>query len=68
MTENGFAVKGENTLTAEEAIHDKDRVEYFRDYTQALLEAVNLDGVDVRSYFAWSTYLLQACLRNLYVN
>ncbi|KAG2003281.1 beta-glucosidase [Coprinopsis cinerea AmutBmut pab1-1] len=54
VTENGFPAKGENDLPVEEAIHDKDRVEYFRGYTQALLEAINIDKVPVKSYFAWS--------------
>ncbi|KAJ2930983.1 hypothetical protein H1R20_g6108, partial [Candolleomyces eurysporus] len=55
VTENGFPVKNENSIQPiEEAVHDTDRIEYFRGYTNALLEAVNKDGVDVRSYFAWS--------------
>ena len=54
VTENGFAVKDENKLSPADAVNDKDRVEYYRGYTRALLEAINLDGVDVRSYFAWS--------------
>ncbi|PFH46549.1 glycoside hydrolase family 1 protein [Amanita thiersii Skay4041] len=41
-------------LPLDSAIHDTDRIAYFRGYTHALLEAVSLDGVDVRSYFAWS--------------
>ncbi|GLB39191.1 putative glycosyl hydrolase 1 family protein [Lyophyllum shimeji] len=54
VTENGFAVKDENKLSIPEAINDVDRVDYYRGYTQALLEAINVDGVDVKSYFAWS--------------
>lgn len=42
----------------EEAVHDKDRVEYFKGYTQALLEAINVDGVNVKGYFAWSKFFL----------
>ncbi|KAG6907817.1 hypothetical protein DXG01_007299 [Tephrocybe rancida] len=57
VTENGFTCKDENTRTAAEAVNDVDRVEYYRDYTKALLEAVNVDGVDIKSYFAWSMYL-----------
>ena len=45
-----------------EAIHDTDRVEYYRGYTRALLEAANLDGVDIRSYFAWSEYIILGCI------
>ncbi|TDL27833.1 glycoside hydrolase family 1 protein [Rickenella mellea] len=54
VTENGFAVKDENSMPLEEALQDHDRVEYFRGATQALMSAVMEDGVDVRSYFPWS--------------
>ncbi|KAG5636252.1 Beta-glucosidase 1B [Sphagnurus paluster] len=54
VTENGFAVKGENDMPLEQALVDTDRVNYFRGTTAALLAAINEDGVDVRSYFPWS--------------
>ncbi|KAJ3514699.1 hypothetical protein NLJ89_g2221 [Agrocybe chaxingu] len=54
VTENGFAPKGDVTLPREEAVHDTDRVEYYRGYTNAILEAIHQDGVPVKSYFAWS--------------
>ncbi|KAL4262783.1 glycosyl hydrolase 1 family protein [Pleurotus pulmonarius] len=54
VTENGFAVKNESSLSVAEAIHDSDRVEYYRAYSQALLDAVCSDGVDVKGYFGWS--------------
>ena len=54
MTENGFAASSDSLLPREEAVHDKDRVEYFRGYTKSLLDAVLIDGVPVKSYFAWS--------------
>jgi beta-glucosidase len=53
-TENGYSVKNENSLTIEEALHDTDRLEYYKGNVEALLKAVREDGVDVRSYFAWS--------------
>ena len=55
MTENGFAVKNENSMPLEEAIHDQDRVHYYQGVTTSLLAAVREDGVDVRGYFGWST-------------
>ena len=58
MTENGFAVKGENVLSAEQAVHDTDRTEYYDGYANAALQAVIEDGVPVKSYFAWSMRLL----------
>ncbi|EKM56612.1 glycoside hydrolase family 1 protein [Phanerochaete carnosa HHB-10118-sp] len=54
VTENGFPVKGENDLFVEEAVNDIDRQEYFREYAEALLQAVTEDGADVRGYFGWS--------------
>ncbi|KAH7909885.1 glycoside hydrolase, family 1 [Hygrophoropsis aurantiaca] len=54
ITESGFAVKNENSLTAEQAVADKDRQEYYEDYTKALLQAATEDGVDIKGYFAWS--------------
>ncbi len=51
-------MRNENKIPVEEAVHDKDRVDYFKGYTQALLEAVNLDGANVKGYFAWSEYFL----------
>lgn len=54
VTENGFAVKGEDSLPIEEAIKDHDRVEYFRGATESLYKAMYEDGVDIRSYFPWS--------------
>lgn len=54
VTENGFAVRNEERLTPAEAVNDSDRIEYYRDYTQALVDAVNIDKVEIKSYFAWS--------------
>ncbi|KAJ3504853.1 hypothetical protein NLJ89_g7724 [Agrocybe chaxingu] len=54
VTENGFAVKGENDMPIEEALKDSDRVHYFQGTTAALLTAIHEDGVDIRSYFPWS--------------
>ncbi|TFK75508.1 beta-glucosidase 1A [Pluteus cervinus] len=56
VTENGFAVKDENSLSSDgdDVVNDTDRVAYYRDYTKGLLEAVTIDGVDVQAYFAWS--------------
>jgi beta-glucosidase len=53
-TENGFSIVNENDLPLEKALHDHDRVEYYKGNLNAMLAAVHEDGVDVRSYFAWS--------------
>jgi hypothetical protein len=54
VTENGFAVKNEHMKTLEDALRDTDRVEYFRGMTDAIVQAVRVDGVDIRAYFPWS--------------
>lgn len=54
VTENGFAAKSDVILSVPEVIHDVDRVEYYRGYTEALLQAIHTDGVPIKSYFAWS--------------
>ncbi|KAF8157033.1 beta-glucosidase 1A [Crassisporium funariophilum] len=54
VTENGFPAKSDMLLPPAEAIHDTDRIDYFKGYTQALLDAVVEDGVEIKSYFAWS--------------
>ncbi|KAJ2920434.1 hypothetical protein H1R20_g8959, partial [Candolleomyces eurysporus] len=54
VTENGFSVKNESDVNADEAVKDFDRVHYFQGTTKALLDAINVDGVDIRAYFPWS--------------
>jgi len=54
VTENGFAVQDEHKMTIEQALHDTDRVEYFRGMTRSIVQAVREDGVDVQAYFPWS--------------
>lgn len=56
VTENGFAAKSDMILAVPEVLHDTDRVEYFKGYTEALLQAINTDKVPIKSYFAWSAY------------
>ncbi|CAM9668883.1 unnamed protein product, partial [Chrysoparadoxa australica] len=50
VTENGCAVKEEDTQAAE---RDQFRVDYLRVYIEAMYEAIAA-GADVRGYFAWS--------------
>jgi len=54
VTENGFAAKSDTAVSLPEVLHDTDRVEYFRGYTQALLSAIVEDKVPVKAYLAWS--------------
>ena len=55
VTENGFPAKDENILPVDVVVNDKDRIEYYETYANAMLQAVTEDGVPVKSYFAWST-------------
>ena len=54
ITENGFPVKNENSLTPPAVLEDTDRVEYYNGATTALMEAIHEDGCDIRAYFGWS--------------
>ncbi|XP_047004240.1 myrosinase 1-like [Schistocerca americana] len=46
VTENGIGNTG--------GLNDTDRIQYYTDYLTALLQAVNIDGVPVIGYTAWS--------------
>ena len=56
ITEHGFSVRneGEGDVSVEEIVRDYDRIHYYQGATKALFDAINFDGVDIRSYFAWS--------------
>jgi beta-glucosidase len=51
VTENGAAFS--DTRTHDGRVHDVERVDYLRSYTDAVAGAI-ADGVPVRGYFAWS--------------
>ncbi|KFY16650.1 hypothetical protein V492_01178 [Pseudogymnoascus sp. VKM F-4246] len=53
ITENGTTAKGE-TEPSKEVLNDKFRVEFFEGYVSSIAKAVKEDGVDIRSYFAWT--------------
>ncbi|KAH8782311.1 glycoside hydrolase family 1 protein [Hyaloscypha sp. PMI_1271] len=53
ITENGTTAKAE-TEPSEEVLNDTFRIEFFEGYIGAVARAVKEDGVDVRSYFAWT--------------
>jgi len=54
VTENGVDVPDESSLPIIQAINDTFRVDYYSDYLENLLAAIQEDKVDVRGYFAWS--------------
>jgi beta-glucosidase len=51
ITENGAAF--EDPAARNGIVEDPERVAYFEGHTDAVARAIG-DGVDVRSYFAWS--------------
>lgn len=54
VTENGTTAKGEVAPTPE-VLNDEFRIKFFEGYVgYALARAVKEDGVDIRSYFAWT--------------
>lgn len=65
VTENGFAVKGENHMSLEEVVNDTDRVEYFQGATDVVKKAIEEDGVDIRSYLSVSFSLTRCTYKAL---
>ena len=51
VTENGTAVANNDATTA---IDDSERAEFIQAYTDAMKQAIEEDGVDVRGYFCWT--------------
>ncbi len=51
VTENGTALANNDVETA---IDDTERAEFIQSYTNAMKEAIEEDGVDVRGYFCWT--------------
>ena len=54
VTENGTSVKGENDMSMEGILEDNFRLGYYRDYVNAMNDAVREDRVDCKGYMAWS--------------
>ena len=49
MTENGFSVKGEATKPLAEVLNDTERVNFYKGYVNAAIDAVEQDEVPFRS-------------------
>ncbi|KAJ3348993.1 hypothetical protein HDU83_000914 [Entophlyctis luteolus] len=53
MTENGCSVPDENNLSKQDLLNDQFRVNFYKGYINSVKLAIQ-DGVNVKSYFAWS--------------
>ncbi|GFY92139.1 beta glucosidase 15 [Actinidia rufa] len=53
ITENGIAEAANDKLPVQEALKDKDRIEYLYGHLLYLSKAIN-EGVNVKGYFMWS--------------
>jgi beta-glucosidase len=51
ITENGAYF--DDTLSADEKVHDPQRIAFLENYIHAMQEAID-QGVDIRGYFVWS--------------
>ncbi len=51
VTENGVGAVDE--VGADGSIHDPYRIDYLREHTAAVMDAVELDGVDCFGYLWW---------------
>ncbi|PON69727.1 Glycoside hydrolase [Parasponia andersonii] len=54
ITENGIDEFNDPNLSLEEALIDNQRIDYYYRHLYHLQKAINIDGVNVRGYFAWS--------------
>jgi beta-glucosidase len=61
VTENGTSILGENDLPREQILKDDFRVAYYAEYVENMARAFKEDGVNVRSYSAWSLMVCFLC-------
>ncbi|XP_042479582.1 beta-glucosidase 13-like isoform X2 [Macadamia integrifolia] len=55
ITENGVSDSNNGTMTMEEALADKWRIDYYNSHLQFIHKAIR-DGVNVKGFFAWSLF------------
>ncbi|PRQ40673.1 putative beta-glucosidase [Rosa chinensis] len=54
ITENGMDDPNSPFISLKDALKDKKRINYHRDYLSNLLASIKEDGCNVNGYFAWS--------------
>lgn len=52
--ENGVSVPGETSMSIVNAVQDTFRVQFYQSYIDNVRLAITEDGINVKSYFAWS--------------
>lgn len=53
VTENGWSEAADNQAMA---YNDTLRTQYFANYTSQMLQAINVDKINITGYFAWSIF------------
>lgn len=56
IPEFGFSQWKESEMDEGQARNDENRVSYFRDYLDRILDLVNKDGINITTAIAWSLY------------
>jgi beta-glucosidase len=41
-------------MSLTDAVHDSFRLDFYKGYIQNAIEAITIDGVNLKGYFAWS--------------
>jgi len=72
ITENGTTAPGEDVPAppSEDVLNDTHRLDFFNGYLESVARAVKEDGVDVRSYFAWTftdNWYVKQCIQVLWL-
>ena len=62
ITENGVDVPGESDMVFPQVLNDQFRVDYMETYLSSVHEAITLDKVNVRGYFAVFLFLRKFCI------
>ncbi|KAJ9116485.1 hypothetical protein QFC22_004927 [Naganishia vaughanmartiniae] len=54
VTENGFTIAGETSMTVADRVNDVQRQAYFNGYIKQLIDAVREEGIPMAGYMGWS--------------
>jgi len=54
IVDNGVDVPGESSMPLDQALNDDFRIDFYSGYLTEVSNAINIDGIKVIGYFAWS--------------